>query len=203
MILDSLNGYVHLVELGYAPEDIVLVGDSAGGNLTLSLCRYLVEYADEKSLSGATLPRAPGALILISPWGDVGNSYEDTRSKIENKKYDYTVGSTLTQEYTSWAIGRQLDANIANTSPWISPISKHVNGVSFGGFPKTFITAGELEILKDQITVLKETMERDVGEDKVGYYLAPLAVHDYIMLGWHEPERTDGFRKIAAWVATL
>lgn len=51
MILDSLNGYMHLIELGYSPEDIILVGDSAGGNLTLSLCRYLVEYADEKSPS--------------------------------------------------------------------------------------------------------------------------------------------------------
>jgi hypothetical protein len=76
-----------------------------------------------------------------------------------------------------------MGANIANTSPWISPISKHVNGVSFRGFPKTFITAGDLEMLKDQITVLKEKMERDIGEDNVEYYLAPLAVHDFIMLG--------------------
>ena len=203
MILDSLNGYMHLIELGYAPEDIVLIGDSAGGNLTLSLCRYLVEYANEKSPSGVSLPRIPGALILLSPWGDVGNSYNDVRSRIENRKYDYIDGTPLVQEYTSWAIGRQMGANIANTSPWISPISKHVNGVSFRGFPKTFITAGELEMLKDQITVLKETMERDIGEDHVVYYLAPLAVHDFIMLGWHEPERTDGFKKIAAWVDTL
>jgi len=46
MILDSLNGYLHLIELGYAPADIILVGDSAGGNLALSLCRYLIKYAD-------------------------------------------------------------------------------------------------------------------------------------------------------------
>lgn len=203
MILDSLNGYIHLVELGYAPEDIILVGDSAGGNLALSLCRYLIEYADGKSLSGATLPPVPGALLLVSPWGDVGDSHDDTRSRIENRRYDYVFSTPLSQEYTSWAIGRQMGANIANENPWVSPISKRVNGVSFDGFPKTFIAAGELEMLRDQITVLKETMERDVGEDNVEYYLAPLAVHDFIMLGWHEPERTDGFKKVAAWVATL
>jgi len=203
MILDSLNGYMHLIGLGYAPEDIILVGDSAGGNLTLSLCRYLVEYADEKSPSGVSLPRVPGALILLSPWADVGNSHNDTRSRIENKRYDYTLSTALIQEYTSWAMGRQMGANIANTSPWISPISKHINGVSFRGFPKTFIAVGELEMLKDQITVLKEKMQRDIGEDNVGYYLAPLAVHDFIMLGWHEPERTDGLKKIAAWVSAL
>lgn len=51
--------------------------------------------------------------------------------------------------------------------------------------------------------VLKEKMERDIGEDNVGCHFAPLAVHDFIMLPWHEPERTKGLEKIAAWVATL
>ena len=203
MILDSLNGYIHLIEFGYAPEDIILVGDSAGGNLTLSLCRYLVEYADEKSPSGAKLPRVPGALLLLSPWADVGTSHNDSRSKIENRRYDYIVNTSLSSEYISWALGRQMGANIADVNPWVSPISKHVNGVSFRGFPKTLVTAGDLEVLRDQITELKEALERDIGEDNVRYYLAPLAIHDFIMLGWHEPERTDGFKRVAAWVATL
>lgn len=203
MILDSLNGYMHLVELGYAPEDIILVGDSAGGNLALSLCRYLVEYADTKSPSGTSLPRIPGALILLSPWGDVGDSYNHEGSKIENKKYDYIVATPVSQEYTSWAIGRSMGANIANANPWVSPISKHVNHVSFKGFPRTFIAVGGLEVLRDQVAVLKEKMEGDIGEDRVEYYFAPLAVHDFILLRWHEPERTNGLKKIAAWLATL
>ena len=203
MILDSLNGYIHLVELGYTPEDIILVGDSAGGNLALSLCRYLIEYADEKSLSGVGLPRVPGALLLFSPWADVGDSHNDTRNRIENKRYDYIVSTLVCQEYTSWAIGRKMGATVANTNPWVSPVSKYLNGVSFKGFPKTFITAGELEMLKDQITVLKEMMERDIGEDNVGCFVAPLATHDFIVLGWHEPERTDGLKKVATWVSTL
>jgi acetyl esterase/lipase len=203
MILDSLNGYAHLTELGYDPDDIILVGDSAGGNLALSLCRYLIQYADEKSPSGAGLPRVPGALVLLSPWGDVGGPYSFTEGGNKNKKYDYLLGSPLIQEYTGWAIGKKMGADIIKTSAWISPISKHVNNVSFKGFPKTFIAAGDLEVLKDQIVVLKERMERDIGEDNVEYHLAPLAVHDFIMLSWHEPERTNGLKKIAAWVATL
>ena len=203
MILDSLNGYLHLIELGYIPNDVILVGDSAGGNIALALCRYLIEYADEKSPSGAGLPPLPDSLILISPVGDVGDSYKDTRSRIENAKYDYIATSATRQEYVSWAMGRQMGANIANISPWISPISKHIVGVSFKGFPKTFIIAGELELLRDEITTLKELMERDTGEENIEYYLAPLAVHDFVALPWHEPERTDGLQKIAAWVAML
>lgn len=100
MILGSLNGYMHLIELGYAPEDIILVGDSAGGNLTLSLCHYLVQYADEKSPSEVSLPRLPGALIILSPFGGVGDSHNNTRSRIENRKYDYILPTQLRQEYT-------------------------------------------------------------------------------------------------------
>ena len=93
-------------------------------------------------------------------------------SRIKNRRYDYILPTILRQEYTSWAIGRQVGVNIANTNPWVSPIS---NGVSFEGFPKTFITAGELEVLRDGVAVLKEAMGRDIGEDNVEYYLAPLA----------------------------
>jgi acetyl esterase/lipase len=149
MVLDSLKGYMHLIELGYAPEDIILVGDSAGGNFALLLCRYLIEYADEKSPSGVSIPRVPGAIILLSPWGEIGDSNNSTGSKIENKRYDYAFGTPLTQEYTSWAMGSYMGANIINTNPWISPISRRVNGVSFKRFPRTFITVGGLEVLKD------------------------------------------------------
>ncbi|KAG6378164.1 Alpha/Beta hydrolase protein [Boletus reticuloceps] len=43
-LLDALAGYNYLVDvMGYSPSNIVLVGDSAGGNLALALTRYLVE----------------------------------------------------------------------------------------------------------------------------------------------------------------
>lgn len=79
-----------------------------------------------------------------------------------------------------------MGGNIDNTSPWISPISRHVDCFSFEGFPKTFIAAGGLEELKDQVVVSKETLERDIGEGNVEYYLAPF---DFIMLRIREDKR--------------
>jgi len=70
-LLDALAGYVYLtVTIGLAPDDIIIAGDSAGGNLALALVRYLVENAG--LIAG--LPAPPMALLLLSPWADPGDT---------------------------------------------------------------------------------------------------------------------------------
>ena len=57
-------------EKKYAPEQIVIAGDSAGGGLALALCLYAKDHA---------LP-LPAGIITMSPWTDVtlsGASYEE------------------------------------------------------------------------------------------------------------------------------
>ncbi len=65
---DALRAWDHLMLLGYGARDIVVAGDSAGGNLALVLCLRL-------KAAGRRLPRA---LVLMSPWTDMtmsGPSY--------------------------------------------------------------------------------------------------------------------------------
>jgi hypothetical protein len=62
-LLDAISAYKYLVDEGV--EDIVIAGDSAGGHLALALTRWL---QDEKALP------MPKALVLMSPWCDVGFS---------------------------------------------------------------------------------------------------------------------------------
>lgn len=43
-LLDAIAGYNYLVnEVGFAPENIIIEGDSSGANLALALVRYLIE----------------------------------------------------------------------------------------------------------------------------------------------------------------
>ena len=77
-----------------------------------------------------------------------------------------------------------------------TPVLKHV---SFAGFPRTFITAGGCEILRDQIRVLNERLTRDLGKEVV-YHEMPDAVHDVLVFPWFEPERSEALQKIAAWI---
>ena len=55
---DALAGYNWLLNKGYRPENIIVVGDSAGGGLTIALAMYLRDN---------NLPM-PKALILMAPW---------------------------------------------------------------------------------------------------------------------------------------
>ena len=61
---DAMKAWNYLMLLGYGARDIIIAGDSAGGNLALSL---VLKLKEEKRL----LPRG---LVLLSPWTDLTSS---------------------------------------------------------------------------------------------------------------------------------
>merc|ERR1712093_486433 len=81
-LIDALTGYAYLVDTcGIPSSRIVIAGDSAGGNLTLALTRYL---RDERVLG------MPAAILLLSPWGDMTRSHWGKHaSSVTNAKSDY------------------------------------------------------------------------------------------------------------------
>ena len=90
----------------------------------------------------------------------------------------------------------------ADTNRYISPgsDSPHMGEVSFAGFPRTLIFAGGAEALRDQIRTLRAKMVADLGE-KVEYHEFPDAIHDFIAMPVHEPERSEALDIIAKWVS--
>lgn len=69
---DALAAYRYLLNKGYAPSQICLCGESAGGGLCYSLCLKLKEL---------DMP-LPGSIIAISPWTDMtasGTSYAENK----------------------------------------------------------------------------------------------------------------------------
>lgn len=66
-LLDAISSYVWLATTEQIPErDIILVGDSAGGHLVLALARWLRDEGPSLGFKG------PRAIVLLSPWTDVG-----------------------------------------------------------------------------------------------------------------------------------
>ncbi|CAA7259121.1 unnamed protein product [Cyclocybe aegerita] len=207
-LLDALAGYDYLVnKVGFAPEDIIIVGDSAGGNLAHALTRYLTEYQGTTDLK---LPGPPGALLLLSPWADLSISHEvapkGSFKKCMVSDYISVDGGGF---YAKVAFCGPHGLGAAETNPYISPASLHPGlVVDFKKFPRTFIVSGGAEVLYDCIVTLRDRMVKDLGEGngvnegegKVRYYEAPDGIHDYLVFDWHEPERTDTLKEINKWV---
>ncbi|MCM1027673.1 MAG: alpha/beta hydrolase [Roseburia sp.] len=121
---DAMKVWNYLMLLGYGARDVILTGDSAGGNLALALSLKL-------KAEGRLLPRG---ILLMSPWTDLTSSGESFLAKAE-------VDPVLNREY----IQRMIDAYAPGqelTEPLISPLFG-----SFEGFPSTYIQVGENEIL--------------------------------------------------------
>ena len=200
-LLDALAGYAYLTgTVGFSPENIIIEGDSAGGNLALALVRYLVENAG--LITG--LPAPPMALLLLSPWADPNDTAVPLGSRANaNMACDYIgppEGPVALYARRAF-LGPLAHESNGRFNPYVAPGCADVRmpHVSFEGFPRTMIVVGEAEMLVDQINTLADRMKRDLGE-KVHYYEAQDAVHDFIVFPFCEPERTLALDAIARWL---
>lgn len=199
-LLDALAGYNYLVSVvGYSPSNIILVGDSAGGNLALALTRYLVE---NKNTPKVSLPAPPGHLILLSPWADLTTSHDWPGSSTHSNTADYLEfhhsGRGL---YSKLAFLGPFGLGFAFHNRYISPASLFPSDseAHFGGFPRTFIATGTAERMYDATRTLERKMAAEMGEGQVTYCEGKDAVHDFLVFTWH-PCRPAALKAIQQWL---
>lgn len=132
---DAMKAWDYLMLLGYGARDVIVAGDSAGGNLALSL---VLKLKEEKRL----LPRG---LVLLSPWTDLTASGKThTTRALVDPVLDADYLRKMTENY---AAGREL------TDPLISPLFGE-----FEGFPPTYIQVGDNEMLLSDSTMLHKKL---------------------------------------------
>lgn len=138
---DAMRVWNYLMLLGYGARDIILAGDSAGGNLALSLTLKLKE-------EGRLLPRG---LVLMSPWTDLTSSGKSHHTKAE-------IDPVLNAEYLADMI-RNYASEQDLKNPLISPLFG-----AYEGFPPTYIQVGGNEILMDDSVMLyKKLLKANVS----------------------------------------
>lgn len=202
-LLDALTAYNFLVNVtGYDPSDIIVTGDSAGGNIALALTRYLVENKGSTELS---LPGPPGRLLVISPVTDMSNSHVTPGSSTLTNDKDIISDFYINPYDTPYRVLAYLGpfgAGIAWCNRYVSPASlSPLVQARFVGFPRTFIISGGMEVFLDQIRSLRDKMVRDIGETQVTYYEAADAEHDYFVFSWH-PDRPATLKALQEWLVS-
>lgn len=135
---DALAVWNHLMHIGYGADNVIVVGDSAGGNMALEICLKLKKQ--ERML--------PNALVLMSPWSDMTMTSPTYQTKKD-------VDPLITEEYVRLV----RDAYAPNVEdykdPKYSPLFADLHH-----FPKTYIQVGGKEILLHDSTELAKKMNK-------------------------------------------
>ncbi len=138
---DTLAAYQWLLDQGYAPDQIVLAGDSAGGGLALAALVALRE-------AGQPLP---AAAVCLSPWVDLALRGDSIH---QNASRDPILDPHSLAKYAGYYAG-DLDP----ASPFVSPLYADLQGL-----PPLLIHVGANEILLDDATRLAERA-RQAGDE--------------------------------------
>src|SRR5438046_5163183 len=124
---DAMKAWRFLREQGIAPGQIAVGGDSAGGNLTITLINRLRAAGEEQ----------PACAWLASPWTDLTMSGASLETKA-------TVDPLIHKAYLEELASAYAPAPIDREDPLISPLFADLRG-----FPPTLIQVGSAETLLD------------------------------------------------------
>lgn len=127
---DCEDGYRFLLER-YDPKKIVLIGDSAGGNLVFALTHKLID--DGLPVSGGIVSCSPVTQFLHYPY-----SYYECALKTD---YGIIFGINQIVEY--------YRGDLPVDSPYVSPLLGDLSG-----FPPTYLDASDVESLRDDARMM-------------------------------------------------
>ncbi len=138
---DAMAVYLALLSQGYKPEQIAMVGESAGGGLSLATVLALRDV-------GKPLP---GAVAVMSPWTDLTMSGD---SQITQVEWDPIL---KLNRAVFWA--KAYAGKTSRTHPLVSPLFN-----TYENFPPTLILVGTRELIASDAMRVSRKM-REAGVD--------------------------------------
>lgn len=175
---DAVTVYQRLLARGIEPQNIILVGDSAGGNLALELVLYLKEHGIAQ----------PAVLALASPWASLESDFV---SRTANAAKDQILGegTPLYQPVKDAAYAGALPREDARLSPLNADLSD---------LPPMLIQTGGNEIFLTENQALAEKAAADGTEVTLTVY--PGMPHDFALLLPEMDDSALSLQEIKAFV---
>ncbi|KAI1812334.1 Alpha/Beta hydrolase protein [Poronia punctata] len=160
---DVVTFYNYILSLGYKPQNIILSGDSAAGNLIVALLRHLEGQTD--------LP-LPSAAILWSPWVHVTRQAGADYSACKNAAVD-----CLTSDILQWGAENYYPKHspTAEEQAYISPLHH-----PFRTSVPLFVQGGTTEAIYDTIEEFAREMAGVEGNG-VRFHPTEFTTHNLIM----------------------
>jgi len=159
---DAIRAFDALVSTGMPAQQIVIAGDSSGGNLVVALGLALCDRGGP----------AAAALVLSSPWV---NLHMPGASFAENDPFDFGTREVLARQAIAFAGGLPLQ------DPRISPSYAKLDGLA-----PCLVTVGEVELPRDDILEFAKRLKTS-GVD-VTLHVARNMPHNAPVFAEYHPE---------------
>jgi acetyl esterase/lipase len=172
---DAFGIYQWLLKEGFESRHIATAGDSAGGNLAISICL---------KAQAQNLP-FPAAIIGISPWLDM----EVKGWTLDTNKDRSAVGS---RESYQQIVGMLLKGHDP-TDPFANPLYANLTG-----FPPIYLSAGTEEALLDNPERFAEAAM--TAHVDVTLKVAEGMQHVYEFMAGRAPEADEAIADMAIWL---
>jgi acetyl esterase/lipase len=165
-----------LCRSGAAPERIALVGDSAGGNLVVSLAVRLRDLGRP----------APACVVAFSPWTDLAGRGDSVRA---NDGRCAMFRTENIRDFAQVALGDRMAADDPRVSPLYADLST---------LPPMLLQVGSTELLLDDARGLHDRIVAGGGS-------STLEVFDEVPHGWQMlapfvPEANRSLDRAAAFI---
>ncbi|KDQ60391.1 hypothetical protein JAAARDRAFT_67935 [Jaapia argillacea MUCL 33604] len=163
----------HLIHnLHKDPSNIILAGDSAGGNLTLAILSHIIHPHPSSSIPELRLSKPLRGAILISPWV----SFSTTAHSFTRNYYRDGFPPAAVTSWSSQFLGSSPTDPYNEPSSalpgWWQPLAQKevINEV--------LIVSGEQEMLVDDIRDFTTRFKKDLGGGT-----GPVVVQDFVVEG--------------------
>ena len=177
---DALIAYRYILEQGFSAGDIVVMGDSVGGNLALALAVRLREQG---------LPE-PGVMALFSPWTSMTAAYP---SRENSKERDQVLGVIANPVMYNEVLRPSYAGSVPLDDPRLSPVNADLSGL-----PPVLIQAGQYDMFMDEAYDLLRKITATGGD--VRFTIYPGMPHDFQIFMPELQESKDSFREVADFI---
>lgn len=155
-------------------QEIILMGDSAGGGLALALAQ---------NISANNINSKPSKIILLSPWLDVSMQNEISE--------DLAARDLILDENTLKIIGKRYAGELNSANHLCSPLYGNLTDIG-----EIALFTGTSDILNGQAKILKDKVHENNGS--LVYYEYENMQH--VWVGYPIPEAKDALNKVCAYI---
>ncbi len=173
---DAQNAYQWLLDEGADPNDVVIAGDSAGGNMALAT---LLVARDR----GLPMPKLAVALSPPTDFEAAAVIEGCRTSLVDNEEFDW-INRDMLLKWADWYCSPAQYRN-----PYVSPFYADLRGLA-----PIYIQAGRAEILYDSIEAFAVRAKREGADVTLDSWDG--MNHDFQMFGARVPQSADALQRL-------